>query len=67
MRHHQYANTTAQQQPQRLVDRQQQQSSGSGDHQPPRPAPLRLVHSQLGGTQTADVGSCNNRRQIQSS
>ncbi len=34
MRQHHYANTTAQQQPRRPMDRQQQQSSGSGDYQP---------------------------------
>lgn len=32
MRQHRYANTTAQQQPQRLADRQQQQSSGAADY-----------------------------------
>lgn len=34
MRQHHYANTTAQQQPRRPMDRQQQQSSGTGDYQP---------------------------------
>jgi hypothetical protein len=48
---HRYANTSAQQQPQRDIDRQQQQSSGSGDHQPPRPMPIARA-PQLGGTDT---------------
>ncbi|EJL91724.1 hypothetical protein PMI15_00019 [Polaromonas sp. CF318] len=49
MNHAQAPGARLQQQPQRFMDRQQQQSSGSREFQPHRPQPFDVPASQMGG------------------
>ena len=49
MNHAQAPGARLQQQPQRFMDRQQQQSSGSREFQPHRPQPADVPVSQMGG------------------
>lgn len=49
MNHAQAPGARLQQQPQRFMDRQQQQSSGSREFQPRRSQPASVPASQMGG------------------